>query len=75
MHLVDPNYPKHTRYIVYTLFVLLLIAVFALTVISIARSLSGFARVGEGVAELKYQAQERMDERFSNTYANEETDN
>ncbi len=71
MHLVDPNYPKHTRYIVYTLFALLLVAVFALTAMSVARSLSGFARVGEGVAELTHDVREEI----SNTYANEGTDN
>lgn len=78
MYLVDPKYPKHTRYIVYTLFALLLVATLALGGMSILKSISNVARVGEEVAEFSHDLKEELsasggDERISQTYV-EETD-
>lgn len=73
MHLVDPKYPKHTRYGVYGLFALLLVATLMLGATSILKSVSDAARVSEGAAELTHDVREGLDARFSKTYA-EETD-
>ena len=75
MRLVDPRLPKHTRITAYTIFVLLLAAVITLGVMSISQSFSKFAHVGESTTEFRHQAQEELDQRFSENYAEEKTTN
>jgi len=60
MPLIDPKYPPRVRYSILLIFVLFLLAVFALGAVSISRSISDLTRVGENVAELKYQVQEEI---------------